>query len=172
MIWSCQLVLRVLGGYKQDHREQRWWSVEAGGKVEDKGNTSIELTNYDIQTSWFCTITLISPPARTASNASLDFDNGKTLVMSCLRSTTPRERRSMAEGKHEAVYRVTPRTSISLFVTARVGNVLVWICPKPTARSTSQLQADEVGQNVTHKPHPVSQLLYREAHSPQRRSLQ
>lgn len=53
--------------------------------------------------SWFFTITLICLPLATASNASADLVSGNLIVMSCLRSTTPRESMSMAEGKHEAV---------------------------------------------------------------------
>lgn len=53
-------------------------------------------------------MTLISSPLSTASNASLLRLRGTTFVMSCFRSTAPRRSRSIAFGKHGAVYRVIP----------------------------------------------------------------
>ena len=115
--------------------------------------------------SWFFTITLISDPLRTASNASRLCVRGNVFVINCLRSTTPRESKSIAEGKHDDVYRVipeksqavshepaqdcqihSPRTSSSLFVTASVGKM--WVCtwPRPTPRSTIPCQRYSVMQ--------------------------
>jgi hypothetical protein len=99
-------------------------------------------------------MTLICFPLLTASSASLAFVMGYVIVMRGFKSTTPRFSISIAEGKHEAVYRVIPTrqlwststwlnlplTSSSLFVTAIFGNTEVCTWFRPTCRTDCQLE--------------------------------
>jgi hypothetical protein len=102
-------------------------------------------------------MTLICFPLLTASNASFAFVMGYVTVMRGFKSTTPRFSMSIAEGKHDAVYRVipiislvrllgdVPLTSSSLFVTAIFGNTEVWTWFSPTCRTTYQLSTSKPG---------------------------
>jgi hypothetical protein len=104
-------------------------------------------------------MTLICFPLLTASNASFACVMGYVTVMRGFKSTTPRFSISIAEGKHDAVYRVipiisfhlllqcegSPLTSSSLFVTAMFGNTEVWTWFSPTCRTAYQLSTSKLG---------------------------
>jgi hypothetical protein len=125
-------------------------------------------------------MTLICLPLLTASNASLAFVMGYVTVMRGFKSTTSRFNISIADGKHDAVYRVIPiisfyrsiqemdlpLTSSSLFVTAILGNTEVWTWLSPTCKTTYQFFFGGAGQK-TYKYRPAWQKRHRAAYNPQ-----